>query len=102
MKQRSLDHAGNNLFTIFLQKLEYYEGIMILTTNRVKDFDDAMRSRIRVAIRYPPLGADTRRDLWASFLAKATTSSGSRFSCKDFKELARRELNGRQVGILKS
>lgn len=96
MKQRSLDHVGNNLTSIFLRKLEYYEGIMILTTNRVKDFDDAMRSRIRIAIKYPPLGADTRRGLWASFLAKAVTS-GARFSYKELEELARRELNGRQI-----
>ena len=102
MKQRSLGHADNNLITIFLQKLEYYEGIMILTTNRVKDFDDAMLSRIRVAIRYLPLGVDTRRNLWASFLGKAITTSRARFSSDELQELARRELNGRQVGILKS
>jgi SpoVK/Ycf46/Vps4 family AAA+-type ATPase len=101
MKQRSLDHVGNNLTLIFLRKLKYYEGIIILTTNRVKDFDDAMRSRIRIAIKYPPLGTDTRRGLWASFLTKAVTS-GARFSYKELEELARRELNGRQVGILKS
>ena len=102
MKQRSLDHVGNNLTSIFLRKLEYYKGIMILTTNRVKDFDDAMRSRIRVAIRYLPLGIDTRRGLWASFLEKATTTNGTRFSSNELNQLAKRELNGRQVGTLKS
>ena len=78
---------GNNLITIFLWKLEYYERIIILTTNCVKDFNDAMQSRIYIAIKYTPLGADIRWDLWTSFLVKATTISGVKFSCKDFKEL---------------
>jgi len=83
-----LDHAGNNLITIFLWKLKYYEGIIILTTNCVKDFDNAMQSRIYIAIKYTPLGADIRQDLWTNFLAKAITTSGAKFSCKDLKELA--------------
>ena len=82
-----MDYAGNNLITIFLQKLEYYKGIIILTTNHVKDFDDAMQSRIHIAIKYTFLGTDTKQDFWTSFLAKATTTSGVKFSCKDFKEL---------------
>ena len=93
MKQQLLDHAGNNLITIFLQKLKYYKGIMILTTNHVKDFNDAMQSRIHIAIKYTLLGADTRQDLWTSFLTKATTTSGAKFNCKDLKELAQQEFN---------
>ncbi|OCK90716.1 uncharacterized protein K441DRAFT_577988, partial [Cenococcum geophilum 1.58] len=50
----------NNLTLIFLRKLKYYKGIIILTTNCVKDFNNVMRSRIRIAIKYPPLGANTR------------------------------------------
>ena len=41
-----------------------------------------------MAIKYPPLGANIRQDLQASFLAKATTTNRVRFSCKDLKELA--------------
>ncbi|OCK99715.1 uncharacterized protein K441DRAFT_535797, partial [Cenococcum geophilum 1.58] len=53
----------NNLTLIFLRKLKYYKGIIILTTNYIKDFNNIMRSRIRIAIKYPPLGANTRRGL---------------------------------------
>lgn len=36
--------------------------------NRVKDIDDAIQSRISVALHYEPLGLDTRKTLWESFL----------------------------------
>jgi len=81
-----LDYVGNNLTSIFLQKLEYYKGIIILTTNYIKDFDDIMRSRIYIAIKYPPLGVDIKWGLWASFLVKAVTNK-ARFSYKELKEL---------------
>ncbi len=98
MRQRSLDHASNTHITIFLRKLEYYEGIMFLTTNRVKDFDDAMQSRIHLAVKYPDLGVDTRRSIWASFLDKAVTAGGeAKLKQKELNMLAEKVLNGRQV-----
>ena len=83
IKQRLLDYVGNNLTLIFLRKLKYYKGIMILITNYVKDFNDVMRSRICVAIRYLPLGIDIRWGLWASFLGKVTITNGTRFSSNE-------------------
>jgi len=50
----------NNLITNFLRKLKYYKGIIILTTNYIKDFNDAILSRIYIAIRYLLLGVNTR------------------------------------------
>jgi len=51
---------GNNLTSIFLWKLEYYKGIMIFIINYIKDFNNIMRSRIRIAIKYSSLGVDMR------------------------------------------
>ena len=36
--------------------LEYYAGILFLTTNRIGDFDEAFASRIHISLYYPPLG----------------------------------------------
>ncbi|KAG4222659.1 hypothetical protein PC116_g28867, partial [Phytophthora cactorum] len=36
--------------------LEYYAGILFLTTNRVGDFDEAFASRIHISLYYPELG----------------------------------------------
>ena len=58
----------NRLVVTFLRILEYFEGIMFLTTNRVSDFDPAFESRIHVSLEYPNLGAKSRRAVWASFV----------------------------------
>ncbi len=81
-----------------LRKLEYYQGIMLLTTNRVRDFDDAIQSRIHLALRYGPLGVDTRKGIWNIFLQNAITAGG-KADCSDenLDDLAKHDLNGRQV-----
>lgn len=47
---------------------------MILTSNRVKDIEDAVQSGISVAMHYGPLGLDTRKTIWESFLKKAAAA----------------------------
>ena len=47
---------------------------MFPTTYHVKDFDDAIQSRISVALHYGPLGFDTRKIIWKSFLERAATA----------------------------
>jgi hypothetical protein len=42
-------------FQVFLRVLEYYSGILFLTTNRIGDFDEAFSSRIHMSLDYPPL-----------------------------------------------
>lgn len=71
---------------------------MFLTTNRVRDFDDAIQSRITLALRYEPLSLATRKQVWASFLKKAVTANGVvKYNPEDLDGLARKNLNGRQV-----
>ncbi|KAK6221833.1 hypothetical protein QIS74_04705 [Colletotrichum tabaci] len=43
---------------VFLRVLEYYTGILFLTTNRVGDFDEAFTSRIHMSLYYPDLNQD--------------------------------------------
>ncbi|QYT03112.1 AAA domain-containing protein [Trichoderma simmonsii] len=49
------DYVRNGLVAVFLRTLEYYNGILFLTTNRVGDFDEAFTSRIHVSLYYPEL-----------------------------------------------
>jgi hypothetical protein len=44
------------VYVVFLRVLEYYAGILFLTTNRVGVIDEAFRSRIHISLYYPPLG----------------------------------------------
>jgi hypothetical protein len=44
------------IHTVFLRTLEYYSGILFLTTNRPDVMDDAVKSRVQVSLQYPRLG----------------------------------------------
>ncbi|KAL2136474.1 hypothetical protein VTI74DRAFT_3493 [Chaetomium olivicolor] len=91
----------NKIVSIFLRTLEYYEGIMFMTTNRVDDIDAAFQSRIHVSIEYPDLTAASRRTIWANFLNGSTIKST--LTDKDIAELAELKLNGRQIkNVLKT
>lgn len=72
---------------------------MILRTNRVKDIDDAIESRISVGLHYGPLGPDTRKTIWESFLKRAAAAAKGRaeYTPDDLEWLSRKEVNGRQV-----
>ncbi|KAH9213339.1 hypothetical protein DL95DRAFT_367299 [Leptodontidium sp. 2 PMI_412] len=52
------DFKRNGLVAVFLRVLEYYAGVLFLTTNRVGDFDEAFTSRIHVSLYYPELSKE--------------------------------------------
>ncbi|EFQ86289.1 hypothetical protein PTT_18550 [Pyrenophora teres f. teres 0-1] len=54
----------NSLVSVFLRVLEYYDGVLILTTNRVGSFDEAFRSRIHISLYYPPLDEASTSQIW--------------------------------------
>ena len=99
LEQRSLDNLERNaLVSVFLRVLEYYEGILILTTNRVGTFDEAFKSRIQLAIHYPALDEKGRWEIWSNFinsLDKATAKVDELKLKVDL--LSRSKLNGRQI-----
>lgn len=97
--QRTLENPDRNaLVSVFLRKLEYYEGILFITTNRVQIFDEAIASRVHIAIRYKPLDKGARKDVWRMFLAKAKTEHGEA-NCDSnvLEHVASKNLNGREV-----
>jgi ATP-dependent 26S proteasome regulatory subunit len=83
------------MVSIFLRMLEYYEGILFLTTNRINNIDDAFHSRIHVSMEYPDLNASSRRHIWANFLKSSTMKN--EVSNEDMDKLADILLNGRQI-----
>ncbi|KAL1857624.1 hypothetical protein Daus18300_010264 [Diaporthe australafricana] len=54
-ERRREDFNRNGLVAVFLRVLEYYAGILFLTTNRIGDFDEAFASRIHMSLHYPAL-----------------------------------------------
>lgn len=96
LEQRTIsDLQRNKLVAVFLRLLEYYKGVMFLTTNRVSTFDAAFQSRIHLTINYPPLDESSRLVIWQTFAGDA--SSNSSITDKDLAKLARLDLNGREI-----
>jgi hypothetical protein len=83
---------------VFLRLLEYFEGIMFLTTNNITNFDAAFKSRIHLAIKYPELSCDSQRQLWTTFVTNDLQYSLPDWLDDDFLDsLAANMLNGRQI-----
>ena len=57
-----------------MRALEFYAGVLILTTNRVGEFDEAFRSRIHVSLYYPRLDEDSTRMIWEVNLRRVKQS----------------------------
>ncbi|KAK3693304.1 hypothetical protein B0T22DRAFT_496150 [Podospora appendiculata] len=96
LEQRALhDLHRNAMVSVFLRVLEYYSGILFLTTNRVNTFDDAFKSRIHIPIRYTDLSFESRKTIWRNFCA--LVPGGVDVDDKGFEILAEHDLNGRQI-----
>ncbi|KAH9204416.1 P-loop containing nucleoside triphosphate hydrolase protein [Leptodontidium sp. 2 PMI_412] len=96
MEQRTpYELDRNELVAIFLRHMEYFHGVMILTTNRVETMDVAFDSRVDIRLHYPPLPASSRRQIWANFLARLPEKST--FTDAELDQLAELDLNGRQI-----
>ena len=64
IKRRDNNIAMNAVVGVFLRVLEYFNGLLFLTTNRVDDIDEAIVSRCIALIKYYPPDSDARRRIW--------------------------------------
>lgn len=90
------DLIRNSLVSIFLRQLEYYQGILFLTTNRVETFDEAFHSRIHISLNYHNLTIEAREKVWRNFAATIDPET-VHLTDADYRELSRMQLNGRQI-----
>ncbi|RLL93199.1 hypothetical protein CFD26_101608 [Aspergillus turcosus] len=106
LEERSLSQLERNaLVSVFLRVLEYYEGILILTSNRVGTFDEAFKSRIQLALHYKNLSDNQRRRIWWNFLNRLRNMEKGEKPTIDIDDLLDRVdelasdnvMNGRQI-----
>ncbi|MBB3103724.1 ATP-binding protein [Azomonas macrocytogenes] len=64
IKRRDDNITANAVVGVFLRVLEYFNGLLFLTTNRVNDIDEAVVSRCIALIKYHPPGQEDRRKIW--------------------------------------
>lgn len=84
------DILRNALVGVFLRVLEYHNGVLFLTTNRVKDIDPAFFSRISMALNYSESEAKTK-NIWRNLLVAAGLNPDWATQMENIK------INGRQI-----
>ncbi len=85
------DIVRNAMVGVFLRLLEYHQGVLFLTTNRVKNIDQAFYSRISIGLRFGAATVEKRAKIWTN-LTDAAGVQGL-----DLAKLAEHDLNGRQI-----
>ena len=108
-----MDLRRNAVVSVFLRTLEYYSGILFLTTNRVGTLDPAFKSRIHLSLYYPNLTKKASSEIWRNHIQKAKDyfeKKGTKYSLRkgDIIEFSKRHFkdlsgqgsgpwNGRQI-----
>lgn len=99
-KRNMSDVHRNALVSIFLRQLEYFQGILFLTTNRVETFDEAFQSRIHIALRYDNLDGKAKRKIFHMFLDRIRALGQLEVEAltdDEMSRLVRQDLNGREI-----
>ena len=71
------DRFANAQTNYLLQRIENYDGVVVLTSNSQARFDDAFARRLDFIIDFPLPGPDERRALWQSHLGPQTKLTAS-------------------------
>jgi len=95
------DLRRNAMVSVLLRVLEYYDGILILTTNRMRSLDIAVQSRIHLAIKFTELAPYQKVSIFTSFLDQLANKN----HVEDYDEIKdwvaeegkRLDFNGRQI-----
>lgn len=110
-RSRDSDLARNAIVSVFLGMLEYYSGILFLTTNKVGTFDEAFKSRIHVSLYYDMLDEQQTLEIWKFNLERVKSARSGRitfdtdtmhewmksFYKRNVINKKRRPWNGRQI-----
>ncbi|MCJ1306786.1 hypothetical protein MMC25_000429 [Agyrium rufum] len=103
LERRQLtDIKRNGLVSVFLRALEYYRGLLFLTSNRVDTFDEAFTSRIHVSLHYKKLNDKDRRQIWINGINRfkseniKVTKQARDYVCEN-SAVSSLEWNGREI-----
>jgi SpoVK/Ycf46/Vps4 family AAA+-type ATPase len=113
IRRRDNDLEHNAIVAEFLRTLEYFNGLLFMTTNRIGDVDDAILSRCIATIHYdtPPkadairlwkllaqqFGADLTDDLVDALTIAYPTASGR--DIKELLKLATRYCKAKEIAL---
>ncbi|KAJ5701260.1 hypothetical protein N7488_008808 [Penicillium malachiteum] len=103
LQERSVSNmAHNEIVAVFLKiltrsirLLEYYRGIMLMTTNRASTIDHAFQSRIHLTLHYPDLDSTAKEHIWRQFTSQLQLDDT--FTDEIYGRLAQLSMNGCQI-----
>ncbi|KAL8949006.1 MAG: hypothetical protein Q9222_004846 [Ikaeria aurantiellina] len=72
------DIYKNALVSIMLRVLEYFQGILVMTTNRVMTFDIAMLSRCHYAVNLKSLTLRQEKEIWQGYVDQLNEQNSSK------------------------
>ena len=87
----------NALVAVFLRYLEYFSGIIFLTSNRVDVFDAAVTSRVHLALQYGPPPLALRLQLWNQRLSSLGADELDLDIDEVLSVVRPVEMNGREI-----
>ena len=93
----------NDLVSSFIRFIEYYQGIVIITTNRVNRFEEALMPRIDLTLSLPPLDRGRRIGVWNNQIQDMLEEGATNASqAVDLRVLAQHkwskdDFNGHQI-----
>lgn len=93
-KRKASDMKRTAMTGVFLRQLEYYRGVLFLTTNRDSAFDDAIRSRIAMFLHYEKHNEEQRRKIWTDVFGRVGLKD---VPSEDLEQFAKPEFNGREI-----
>ena len=73
------DKYANTEVSYILQRIEQYDGIVILATNYRKNIDEAFMRRIRYVVEFSLPDKELRKELWMTSFAKEIPTEGLDF-----------------------
>lgn len=87
------DITRNAMVGVFLRLLEYYNGVLILTTNRVQHIDEAFFARVSLAIKFEEFTVEQR----AQVIRNLLSLNGLSVPDDAIQSYAAKNVNGRQL-----
>ena len=85
--------VGALLLIGLLQKIETYDGVTVLATNLIQNFDEAFKRRMKFVIEFPFPGTEERRKIWERSIPEEMPAEGL-----DYEYLAGNfELSGSNI-----
>ncbi|CAD6590447.1 MAG: hypothetical protein ASARMPREDX12_004369 [Alectoria sarmentosa] len=93
----------NDLVSSFVRFIEYYQGIVFITTSRVSRFDPALMPRIDITLGLPSLDRGRRVGVWRNhiqhLLAEGSidASQSADLCMRAEQEWSKQKMNGHQI-----